>query len=247
MASEAAGAKYSKLKGENLTIHTRQPSRQAHRPHCAPAPARIEDGNWPSKRATPGVVRGYGWTVSSLLLPVGLQLAALLVRIASVTKDPSLGAAAAVLGDGTSLLDRLRQMSSGDDRQRLGKRLAEELERRLEQRRTEENRRELRGAATEVQILLANIGLDDVFLAAVRNPGTFPEYLHKRATDRRQNVAQAAEPAFDALVQVAGEEFMRIAANSPVNDPNKTKFIAFHRIRQGGVVAWKQRSWLVGV
>lgn len=164
--------------------------------------------------------------MSSLLLPVGLQLAALLVRVASAAADPSLGTAAAVLGDSGGVLDRLRQMRSGDDPQRLGKRLAEELERRLEQETTAENRRELRGAATEVEALLAEIRQDDdAVLAAVRNPETFPEYLRKRATGRRRNVAQAAEPVFDALVQVVAEEFMLIAPNSPAFDTAHARYV----------------------
>ena len=73
----------------------------------------------------------------------------------------------------------------------------------------------LRGAATEVEILLAEVVADDDAVGALaREPGRFEEALRERARDRRRDVEAAVEPFFDALVGAVCGEFARLVPES---------------------------------
>ena len=73
----------------------------------------------------------------------------------------------------------------------------------------------LRGAVTEVEVLLKKLAKDnDVVVAAVRNPDSFGDVIRGRVQKRRRNVQEAAEPFFDALVRAVTEEFVLLAPGS---------------------------------
>ena len=73
----------------------------------------------------------------------------------------------------------------------------------------------LRGAVTEVEVLLKKLAKDnDVVVAAVRNPDSFGDVIRGRVQKRRRNVEEAAEPFFDALVRAVTEEFVLLAPGS---------------------------------
>ena len=73
----------------------------------------------------------------------------------------------------------------------------------------------LRGAVTEVEVLLNKLAKDnDVVVAAVRNPDSFGDVIRGRVQKRRRNVEEAAEPFFDALVRAVTEEFVLLAPGS---------------------------------
>ena len=101
-----------------------------------------------------------------------------------------------------------------------GGRIASRLEAEVAdaRRRCEEQRVDaglLRGAVTEVEVLLEELaGDDDVVVAAVRNPDDFGEVIRERVQRRRRNVEAEAEPFFDALVRAVTEEFVLLALGS---------------------------------
>ena len=73
----------------------------------------------------------------------------------------------------------------------------------------------LRGAVTEVEVLLKKLAKDnDVVVAAVRNPDSFGDVIRGRVQKRRRNVEEAAEPFFDALVRAVTGEFVLLAPGS---------------------------------
>jgi len=101
-----------------------------------------------------------------------------------------------------------------------GGRIASRLEAEVAdaRRRCEEQRVDaglLRGAVTEVEVLLEELaGDDDVVVAAVRDPDRFGEVIRERVQRRRRNVEAEAEPFFDALVRAVTEEFVLLALGS---------------------------------
>ena len=73
----------------------------------------------------------------------------------------------------------------------------------------------LRGAMTEVEVLLEELAKDDaVVVAAVRDPDRFRDVIRGRVQRRRRNVEEAAEPFFDALVRAVTGEFVLLAPGS---------------------------------
>ena len=73
----------------------------------------------------------------------------------------------------------------------------------------------LRGAVTEVEVLLEKLAKDDnVVVAAVRDPHRFGEVIRGWVQEYRRNVEAAAEPFFDALVWAVTGEFVRLAPGS---------------------------------
>ena len=161
--------------------------------------------------------------VGSLSLArLGVGLAVFLLRASDAVVDPSLGGVAAVIGEvrtGWRGIAALR--GRGDEAVgSFGGRIASHLEDRVAdaRRRCEERGVDatlLRGAVTEVEVLLEELAKDnDVVVAAVRNPDDFGEVIRGRVQRRRRNVEAAAEPFFDALVRAVTGEFVRLAPGS---------------------------------
>ena len=156
------------------------------------------------------------------LARLGVGLAVFLLRASDAVVDPSLGGVAAVIGEvrtGWRGIAALR--GRGDEAVgSFGGRIASHLEDRVAdaRRRCEERGVDatlLRGAVTEVEVLLGDLAEDnDVVVAAVRNPDDFGEVIRGRVQRRRRNVEAEAEPFFDALVRAVTGEFVRLAPGS---------------------------------
>lgn len=66
----------------------------------------------------------------------------------------------------------------------------------------------LSGACTEVEIILNEIADDgELILSAVLNPDSLPVVFHSRASQRRLNIEEAAEPYFDELIEAVATQY----------------------------------------
>ena len=155
------------------------------------------------------------------LARLGVGLAVFLLQASDAVEDPSPGGVATVIGaartgwrDIAALKGRRRAVDS------FGRRIASRLEAEVAdaRRRCEEQRVDtglLRGAVTEVEVLLEELAEDnDVVVAAVRDPDRFGEVIRGRVQEYRRNVEAEAEPFFDALVRAVTGEFVRLAPGS---------------------------------
>ena len=160
--------------------------------------------------------------VAFSLVPLGTRLAVFLLRASDAVADPSPSGAVALIEEvraGWRGIAALR--GRGDEAvDSFGGRIASRLEaevadarRRCEERGVDATL--LRGAVTEVEVLLEELAKDnDVVVAAVREPDDFGEVIRGRVQRRRRNVEEAAEPFFDALVRAVTEEFVLLAPGS---------------------------------
>ena len=155
------------------------------------------------------------------LARLGTGLAVFLLQVSDAVEDPSFGGAATVIGaartgwrDIAALKGRRRAVDS------FGGRIASRLEGKIaDARRQCEDRGVdadlLRGAVTEVEVLLKKLAEDnDVVVAAVREPDRFGEVIRGQVQEYRRNVEAEAEPFFDALVRAVTGEFVRLAPGS---------------------------------
>ena len=70
------------------------------------------------------------------------------------------------------------------------------------------DRQLLSGACTEVEIILNEIADDgELILSAVLNPDSLPALFHSRASQRRLNIEEAAEPYFDELIEAVATQY----------------------------------------
>ena len=156
------------------------------------------------------------------LARLGAGLAVFLLRASDAVADPSFGGAAELIGaarTGWRGIAALR--GRGDEAvDSFGGRIASRLEAEVAdaRRRCEErgvNAGLLRGAMTEVEVLLEELAKDDaVVVAAVRDPDRFRDVIRGRVQRRRRNVEEAAEPFFDALVRAVTGEFVFLVLGS---------------------------------
>ena len=152
---------------------------------------------------------------------LGVGLAVFLLRASDAVADPSFGGAVELIEEvragwrGIAAL-RGRSGKSVD----FGGQIASRLEDRVADARRQCEERGvdaglLRGAVTEVELLLEELAKDnDVVVAAVRNPDRFGEVIRGRVQRRRRNVKAGAEPFFDELVRAVTGEFVRLAPGS---------------------------------
>jgi len=159
--------------------------------------------------------------VASSLVPLGVGLAVFLLRASDAVADPSFGGAVELIGEvraGWHGIAALRGRRGAVDS--FGGRIASRLEGRVaEARRRCEDRGVdaglLRGAVTEVELLLEELAKDDaVVVAAVRNTDSFGEVIRGRVQRRRRKVEVAVELFFDELVRAVTGEFVRLAPGS---------------------------------
>ena len=74
------------------------------------------------------------------------------------------------------------------------------------------DRQLLSGACTEVEIILNEIADDgELILSAALNPDSLPAVFHSRASQRRLNIEEAAEPYFDELIEAAATQYAALA------------------------------------
>ena len=70
------------------------------------------------------------------------------------------------------------------------------------------DRQLLAGACTEVEIILNEIADDgELILSTVLNPDSLPALFHSRASQRRMNVEETAEPYFDELIEAVATQY----------------------------------------
>ena len=70
------------------------------------------------------------------------------------------------------------------------------------------DRQLLSGACTEVEIILNEIADDgELLLSAVLNPDSLPAVFHSRASQRRMNIEERAEPYFDELIDAVAAQY----------------------------------------
>ena len=160
--------------------------------------------------------------VAFSLVPLGTRLAVFLLRASDAVADPSPSGAVALIEEvraGWRGIAALR--GRGDEAvDSFGGRIASRLEAEVAdaRRRCEErgvNAGLLRGAMTEVEVLLEELAKDDaVVVAAVRDPDRFRDVIRGRVQRRRRNVEEAAEPFFDALVRAVTGEFVFLVLGS---------------------------------
>ena len=161
--------------------------------------------------------------VGSLSLArLGVGLAVFLLRASDAVADPSFGGVAELIREareGWRGIAALRGIS-GRAVDSFGGRIASRLEDRVAEarRRCEEQGVDaclLRGAVTEVELLLEELAKDDaVVVAAVRNPDSFGDVIRGRVQRRRRKVEAAVELFFDALVRAVTGEFVLLAPGS---------------------------------
>ena len=161
--------------------------------------------------------------VGSLSLArLGVGLAVFLLRASDAVADPSFGGVAELIREareGWRGIAALRGIS-GRAVDSFGGRIASRLEDRVAEarRRCEEQGVDaclLRGAVTEVELLLEELAKDDaVVVAAVRNPDSFGDVIRGRVQRRRRKVEAAVELFFDELVRAVTGEFVRLAPGS---------------------------------
>ena len=160
--------------------------------------------------------------VAFSLARLGFRLAVFLLRASDAVADPSPSGAVALIEEvraGWRGIAALR--GRGDEAvDSFGGRIASRLEAEVAdaRRRCEErgvNAGLLRGAMTEVEVLLEELAKDDaVVVAAVRDPDRFRDVIRGRVQRRRRNVEEAAEPFFDALVRAVTGEFVFLVLGS---------------------------------
>ena len=74
------------------------------------------------------------------------------------------------------------------------------------------DRQLLSGACTEVEIILNEIADDgELILSAALNPDSLPAVFHSRASQRRLNIEEAAEPYFDELIEAVATQYATLA------------------------------------
>ena len=74
------------------------------------------------------------------------------------------------------------------------------------------DRQLLSGACTEVEIILNEIADDgELLLSAVLNPDSLPAVFHSRASQRRMNIEERAEPYFDELIDAVAAQYAALA------------------------------------
>ena len=160
--------------------------------------------------------------VALSLARLGFRLAEFLLRVSDMVVAPSPGGVATVIGEvraGWRDIAALRRRGDkavdsfgGQITSRLEGKIAD-ARRQCEDRGVDADL--LRGAVTEVEVLLKKLAKDnDVVVAAVRNPDSFGDVIRGRVQKRRRNVEEAAEPFFDALVRAVTEEFVLLAPGS---------------------------------
>ena len=155
------------------------------------------------------------------LARLGVGLAVFLLRASDAVVDPSFGGAVELIGEartGWRDIAALKGRRGAVDS--FGERIASRLEAEVAdaRRRCEEQRVDaglLRGAVTEVEVLLGDLAKDnDVVVAAVRNPDDFGEVIRGRVQEHHRKVEAEAEPFFDALMRAVTGEFVRLAPGS---------------------------------
>ena len=155
------------------------------------------------------------------LARLGAGLAVFLLQASDAVEDPSPGGVATVIEEartGWRGIAALRGRRGAVDS--FGEQIALRLEaevaearRRCEERGVDADL--LRGAVTEVEVLLKKLAKDnDVVVAAVRNPDSFGDVIRGRVQEYRRNVEAEAEPFFDALVRAVTGEFVLLAPGS---------------------------------
>ena len=160
--------------------------------------------------------------VAFSLVPLGAGLAVFLLRASDAVADPSFGGAVELIEEVRAGWRGIAALKgrSGRAVDSFGGRIASHLEGRVaEARRQCEDRGVdadlLRGAVTEVEVLLEELAGDDaVVVAAVRDPDSFGDVIRGRVQRRCRNVEAAAELFFDALVRAVTGEFVRLAPGS---------------------------------
>ena len=91
------------------------------------------------------------------------------------------------------------------------------------------DRQLLSGACTEVEIILNEIADDgELLLSAVLNPDSLPAVFHSRASQRRMNIEERAEPYFDELIDAVAAQYAALAPWFP-----RFKIEAFKSILSG--------------
>ena len=156
------------------------------------------------------------------LARLGAGLAVFLLRVSDAVVDPSPGGVAAVIGEVRAGWRDIAALRGRGDKavDSFGGRIASHLEAEVAdaRRQCEDQGVDadlLRGAVTEVEILLEKLAKDDdVVVAAVRDPASFGEVIRGRVQEYRRNVEAEAEPFFDALVRAVTGEFVRLAPGS---------------------------------
>ena len=156
------------------------------------------------------------------LARLGAGLAVFLLRVSDAVVDPSPGGVAAVIGEVRAGWRDIAALRGRGDKavDSFGERIASRLEAEVAdaRRQCEDQGVDadlLRGAVTEVEILLEKLAKDDdVVVAAVRDPASFGEVIRGRVQEYRRNVEAEAEPFFDALVRAVTGEFVRLAPGS---------------------------------
>ena len=147
---------------------------------------------------------------------------ALLLRVSAAVNNPSAGNVASLIGEARTGWSDIIAPGKQDDGAadpfggqvtfRLKAEVANAL-RQCEERGVDADR--LRGAVTEIELLLDELVGDDVVVVdAVQDPDRFEKVISERVQRRRRNVEAKSEPFFDALVRAVTEEFVRRAPRS---------------------------------
>ena len=160
--------------------------------------------------------------VALSLARLGFRLAEFLLRVSDIVVAPSPGGVATVIGEVRAGWRDIAALRRRGDKavDSFGGQIASRLEGKIaDARRQCEDRGVaadlLRGAVTEVEVLLGDLAKDnDVVVAAVRNPDDFGEVIRGRVQKYRRNVEEEAEPFFDALVRAVAGEFVLLAPGS---------------------------------
>ena len=127
--------------------------------------------------------------------------------------------AADLIGDGQELLGTLLRVSRRSDGSKdqiersVSKALAARIQEIHKHRCGQDiDRQLLSGVCTEVEILLNEIANDGgLILSAVLNPDSFPAEFHSRASQRRMNIEEIAEPYFDELIDAVAAQYAALA------------------------------------
>ena len=155
------------------------------------------------------------------LARLGVGLAVFLLQASDAAMNPSPGGVAAVIGEARSGwrdIAALKGRRGAVDS--FGGRIASRLEDRVAGVRRQCEERDvdtglLRGAVTEVEVLLGElVGDDAVVVAAVRDPDRFGDVIRERVQEHHRKVEAEAEPFFDELVRAVTGEFVRLAPGS---------------------------------